>query len=122
MATRPPTNAIILNMGPPGDSEPAAAPKPTKKQDTLFGPNIGIVAAGPDWTEIDEEKSSIDELTPEIVKNWVAKSKVVRLVPVSFPLLSLTYMGADLSTDNHSSSPRQSQTAIPSSVPSRSIK
>lgn len=74
MASRPPPSTVLLNLGT-GDSEPAAAPKLTKKQDTLFGPNIGIVSAGPEWTDIDQEKSTIDELTPEIVKNWVAKSK-----------------------------------------------
>ncbi|KAI0064400.1 hypothetical protein BV25DRAFT_1823394 [Artomyces pyxidatus] len=48
-----------------------------KKQDTLFGPNIGIVSSGPKWADSDDEKrrSSVDELTPEIVKGWVAKSK-----------------------------------------------
>ena len=47
-----------------------------KKAETLFGPNIGIVSSGPKWTE-KHEKSS-DELTPEIVKAWIAKSKQVR--------------------------------------------
>lgn len=58
-----------------------AAPKdakPPKKHDTLFGPNIGIVSSGPEWTEISQDKTLVDELTPEIVKGWVAKSKEVR--------------------------------------------
>ena len=46
-----------------------------KKQDTLFGPNIGIVAKGPEWTESREKV--IDELTPDIVRGWIAKSKEV---------------------------------------------
>ena len=52
--------------------------KPSKKHDTLFGPNLGIVSSGPEWTEISQDKTVIDELTPEIVKGWVAKSKEVQ--------------------------------------------
>ncbi|KAI0792331.1 hypothetical protein C8Q75DRAFT_792039 [Abortiporus biennis] len=44
-----------------------------KKQDTLFGPNIGIVSSGPEWTE--RKEKPVDELTPEIVKRWIEKSK-----------------------------------------------
>jgi hypothetical protein len=46
-----------------------------KKQDTLFGPNIGVVASGPAWTETNKKKSTGDQLTPEVVKGWIAKSK-----------------------------------------------
>ena len=52
--------------------------KPPKKHDTLFGPNIGLVSSGPEWTETSQDKTLLDELTPEIVKGWVAKSKEVR--------------------------------------------
>lgn len=51
--------------------------KPPKKHDTLFGPNLGIVSSGPEWTETSQDKAVIDELTSEIVKGWVAKSKEV---------------------------------------------
>ncbi|PSR78010.1 hypothetical protein PHLCEN_2v7605 [Hermanssonia centrifuga] len=66
---------VVLNMGDlnlneTGPSSPSAS---KKKQDTLFGPNIGIVARGPEWTETREK--AIDELTPEIVRAWIAKSK-----------------------------------------------
>ena len=60
-----------LNIGSPGESNGATK----KKQDTLFGPNIGIVAKGPEWAEAREK--TIDELTPEIVRGWIAKSKEV---------------------------------------------
>ena len=51
-----------------------------KKQDTLFGPNIGIVSGGPKWTDADiAKKTASDELTPDIVKGWVEKSKDVRV-------------------------------------------
>ena len=60
------------------ESAPKDAVKPPKKHDTLFGPNIGIVSSGPEWTETSQDKTLVDELTPEIVKGWVAKSKEVR--------------------------------------------
>ena len=73
-----PTDAVAINMAdltitPSSDANAATK----KKQDTLFGPNIGIVAKGPEWTETREK--TIDELTPEIVQKWIAKSKDVRI-------------------------------------------
>ena len=59
------------------EAAPKDATKPPKKHDTLFGPNIGIVSSGPEWTEASQDKSLVDELTPDIVKGWVAKSKEV---------------------------------------------
>lgn len=73
-------DAVLVNMTNVQANE--TAPKdPTglpKKHDTLFGPNIGIVSSGPEWTETSRDKSVVDELTPEIVKGWVAKSKEAR--------------------------------------------
>ena len=68
-------DAIVINMGDlnVNSNEPSSSSK--KKQDTLFGPNIGIVAKGPEWTESREK--AIDELTPEIVRSWIARSKEV---------------------------------------------
>ena len=60
------------------EAVPKDATKPPKKHDTLFGPNIGIVCSGPEWTEASQDKTVVDELTPDIVKGWVAKSKEVR--------------------------------------------
>lgn len=67
-------DAVVINMADTAlsSNEPTSASS-KKKQDTLFGPNIGIVARGPEWTESREKV--IDELTPEIVKAWIAKSK-----------------------------------------------
>ncbi|KAI0346669.1 hypothetical protein BDW22DRAFT_1352835 [Trametopsis cervina] len=91
-------DAVVLNMGdlnnPQNEQSSTSAPK--KKQDTLFGPNIGIVARGPEWTESNEKV--IDELTPEIVKAWIAKSKQANqstttlqaLVNLKRPTLRLT--------------------------------
>ena len=69
------------------ETAPKDATKPQKKHDTLFGPNIGIVSSGPEWTEISQDKTVVDELTPEIVKGWVTKSKEVfrRLVLLTNP-------------------------------------
>lgn len=73
-------DAVVINMGDPAQQPaPAATATPAsekKKQDTLFGPNIGIVASGPEWTDRHEKQA--DELTPEVVKGWIAKSKEVR--------------------------------------------
>ncbi|KAF8494800.1 hypothetical protein JB92DRAFT_3126730 [Gautieria morchelliformis] len=68
----------IINMGdllPPSSTQAAAR----KKQDTLFGPSIGVVNPGPDWADQKLEQSEKaqlqDALTPELVKSWVEKSK-----------------------------------------------
>ena len=70
--------AVVINMADltisPTEAA-SAANQNKKKQDTLFGPNIGIVARGPEWTETREKV--IDELTPDIVRGWIAKSKEV---------------------------------------------
>jgi hypothetical protein len=46
-----------------------------KKQEALFGPNIGVVSTGPAWTDTKEKKAMTDELTPDIVQSWIARSK-----------------------------------------------
>ena len=71
-------NAVVIDMGTPAPAPavgPAATATTNSKSDTLFGPNIGVLGGGPEWTE-SQEKSS-DVLTPEIVKGWIAKSKEV---------------------------------------------
>ncbi|KAF8265835.1 hypothetical protein EI94DRAFT_1779191 [Lactarius quietus] len=52
-------------------------PQTEKRQETLFGPNIGIVGDGPAWAQSDDAKKGTlsDHLTPEIVKRWVETSK-----------------------------------------------
>ena len=59
-------------QAPSGTSTTTTAPS---KNDTLFGPNIGVLGTGPEWTERPDK--SDDVLTPEIVKGWIAKSKEV---------------------------------------------
>ena len=67
-------------MGEPAPATPLTGDRKDNK-DTLFGPNIGIVGAGPEWacdrsekTKKDDEKSDDDELTPDIVKEWMKRS------------------------------------------------
>jgi len=49
-----------------------------QKKDTLFGPSIGVSGGGPDWcSPKDKLGKEDDELTSEIVKEWIAKSKEV---------------------------------------------
>jgi len=56
--------------------------KDKKAQESLFGPNIGVVSSGPVWTVTTEKKVLTDELTPDVVNSWIEKSK-----DVSFPYL-----------------------------------
>ena len=71
----------MINMG---DLEiPGAGNNNGKKEnkDTLFGPSIGVAGGGPDWCEKDSKDgkdADEDELTPEVVKDWIRKSKDVR--------------------------------------------
>ena len=51
--------------------------KDKKTQESLFGPNIGVVSGGPAWATATEKKVLTDELTPDIVNGWIEKSKDV---------------------------------------------
>ncbi|KAI0252514.1 hypothetical protein BJV78DRAFT_341331 [Lactifluus subvellereus] len=48
-----------------------------KREETLFGPNVGIISDGPSWAQSEDAKedTSSDYLTPEIVRRWVETSK-----------------------------------------------
>ena len=57
----------------------------SKNKDTLFGPSIGVINSGPKWAQSPKTKAAPeDELTPEIVRSWVMKSKEVstRTTPI----------------------------------------
>lgn len=81
---------VVINMASlNGDG------KKEKKTDTLFGPNIGIVSAGPDWAASEETLRGVgtgnagkDELTPDIVKEWVERSKEVCRYSVPISILT----------------------------------
>ncbi|KZT34769.1 hypothetical protein SISSUDRAFT_991382, partial [Sistotremastrum suecicum HHB10207 ss-3] len=80
-------DAVIINMGdlvlstqsPLQEASSSNGSNKAKSQ-TLFGPGIGIMSSGPKWTESSSAGANAkgkmgDELTPEVVKAWVAKSK-----------------------------------------------
>ncbi|KAJ8592960.1 hypothetical protein M405DRAFT_638743 [Rhizopogon salebrosus TDB-379] len=62
--------AVIINMGFVGDT-----PKKDKKQETLFGPNIGVVSSTPQWTQSMGQKVPADTISSHIVQNWITRSK-----------------------------------------------
>jgi len=104
------TNDVEANLSVP--------PKETR-QETLFGPNIGIVSDGPTWAQSHDatKSASSDFLTPEIVRRWVEMSKetiqptttlqaLVNLKRPALRLSPLTQTSDDLtagaeSHDNH---------------------
>lgn len=91
-----------------------------RKVETLFGPNIGIVSSGPKWAE-KHEKSS-DELTPEIVKAWIAKSKQVRRGCSLFMMQSRSLgVVKDQSCYHHAASPCQLEETDSSPYSTRDI-
>lgn len=59
--------AVVINMG---------APERDSKQDTLFGPNIGVVNTALPWAQTVTKQTPEDSLSPEIIKAWIAKSKL----------------------------------------------
>ena len=74
----------LANDPPPAPSAVEAVssePQSEKRQETLFGPNIGIVGDGPAWAQSEDAKKGTpsDYLTPEIVRRWVEASKEVRI-------------------------------------------
>lgn len=77
MRTHTTQEAVVIDMGDLSD----ITNTDKKRQDTLFGPNIGTITSGPAWTEASEKEkqSVVDQLTPEVVKGWIAKSKEVSL-------------------------------------------
>ncbi|KAI0035826.1 hypothetical protein K488DRAFT_76391 [Vararia minispora EC-137] len=99
MANQPAPGDVVINMDPAVSAD---------KQDTLFGPNVGIMSSGPKWTEsLSEKKVALDELTPDVVKAWIDKSKepvqptttLQALVNLKRPTLRLTPLQLDPADD-----------------------
>ncbi|KAI6043959.1 hypothetical protein EDC04DRAFT_497650 [Pisolithus marmoratus] len=67
MARTSTRDATVINMGTP-DRE--------SKQDTLFGPNIGVVNTTLPWAQPIAKPTAEDSLSPDIIKTWIAKSKL----------------------------------------------
>lgn len=68
-------DAVVINMGDLSGGANSETNKKDKKQDSLFGPNIGVISAGPKWTESNEKNLVEDQLTPDVVNTWISKSK-----------------------------------------------
>jgi hypothetical protein len=61
-------DAVIINM----DDTPS---KKEKKQETLFGPNIGVVGSTPQWAQSMGQKTPADNVSSNIIQNWITRSK-----------------------------------------------
>jgi hypothetical protein len=66
-----------MHSGTAGTGDAVNNSKDKKVQESLFGPNIGVVSSGPTWTGASEKKVLTDELTPDVVNSWIEKSKDV---------------------------------------------
>ncbi|KAI0298664.1 hypothetical protein B0F90DRAFT_1632368 [Multifurca ochricompacta] len=103
--------ATGLASPPPATNNPdmnLTEPPNDKRQETLFGPSIGIVGDGPAWAQSDDEKKTTsDYLTPEIVKRWIETSKesiqptttLQALVNLKRPTLRLSPLAVNPSDD-----------------------
>ncbi|KAK1231435.1 hypothetical protein PQX77_005444 [Marasmius sp. AFHP31] len=87
-----------------GNNNPQAKDgKDKKSPESLFGPNIGVISGGPAWTASTEKKMLKDELTMDVVKSWIEKSKepsqptttLQALVNLKRPTLRLSPLAAD---------------------------
>jgi hypothetical protein len=97
-------------------------PPKERKQETLFGPNIGIVGDGPAWAQSHDAKKSVssDFLTPEIVRRWVEMSKEV---PFTFCITSVActhlHLHPDYPTYYHSAGSSQFETSYSQALSTR---
>ncbi|KAF8524375.1 hypothetical protein BU17DRAFT_74828 [Hysterangium stoloniferum] len=119
---QPPPDTII-NMGdllsPPTPNDRTPGGDNKKKQDTLFGPSIGVVNPGPQWADQGGEKGEKsqmqDALTPELVKSWVERSKeasqptttLQALVNLKRPSLRLSPISHDIPETSENPQPHQ---------------
>lgn len=72
-----PPDTLILNMNDVENiinNQQGSSSDPSKKDDTLFGPGVGVISSGPNWAESSNQPSK-DEISPEVLKSWLAKSK-----------------------------------------------
>ena len=74
MAAAPIGGAIVIDIEEGGKG----------KEESLFGPSIGIVNTGPEWTALNEKRLVEDELTQDVVKGWVEKSQLVSGARLSY--------------------------------------
>jgi hypothetical protein len=67
-------DAVVINMGVVDDT----TKKKDKNQETLFGPNIGVVNTAPQWAQSLGKQAAAENLSSDIIKTWIARSKEVR--------------------------------------------
>jgi hypothetical protein len=67
-------NDVDNIIGP--SNRPSAGSEAVKKDDTLFGPGVGIISAGPTWAN-SSSTTTKDEISPDVLKSWLTKSKDV---------------------------------------------
>lgn len=83
-------NALALSLSNMNDPSNQFNSRGLKgKAEALFGPNIGIVPAGPAWTNKSEKKVVQDELTADVVRGWTAKSKESQVTTTLQALVNL---------------------------------
>jgi hypothetical protein len=107
--------AVIIDMG---DLNDITNRDNNKKQDTLFGPNIGVVNGGPAWTDASgkQKQPLTDHLTPDVVKGWIAKSKEVSM-PALTPGKRVLIVPSGVPTDYNVASTSQPQASHSPSLP-----
>ena len=105
-------NALVLSLSNMNDLN-NAGPNPRGplkgKPEALFGPNIGIVPAGPAWTNKSEKKVvQQDELTADVVRGWTTKSKesqvtttLQALVNLKRPTIRLSPLSSSTTSSSH---------------------
>ncbi|KAF9219526.1 hypothetical protein BS17DRAFT_789183 [Gyrodon lividus] len=73
MARTATQDAVVINMGIVDDT--TNKKEKDKKQESLFGPNIGVVNNVPQWAQSMGKQATADGLSSDIIKTWIAKSK-----------------------------------------------
>ncbi|KAF8841462.1 hypothetical protein BDN67DRAFT_989782 [Paxillus ammoniavirescens] len=64
-------DAVVINLGVVDDT----TNKKDKNQETLFGPNIGVVNTAPKWAQSMGKQVTAENLSSDIIKTWIARSK-----------------------------------------------
>ena len=132
MAQHGENSAFVINMTPGsstfgGGNDGNTATLSTMSSTTrntsqpLFGPNIGFVSSGPSWAVTNEKKIIADDLTLDVVKGWIEKSKQVRVLTnlVRFDNQPTHHSG--LSANHHSPSLGQPQTTHFTTITARPV-
>ena len=111
--------ALATGVGnvPPNTNDVEATlsePPKEKRQETLFGPNIGIISEGPAWAQSQDTKKSTssDCLTPEIVRRWVEASKEV-IISYCPSVIPADHNTPDHSANHHAAGVGQPKTSYP---------